>query len=337
MEKTRNENRLGRFSYLLKGRAKPRRSFALMMALVLVGMLSLAGVVSADNYYAGTPPVTGLQGYVTGGNVDVKFADTWSTTNTFFDTSSSDFTLQAPETGKTIKFARLYVVPYAGSMSADYFGNMTVTLTNNGGTPITLAQSQALNLKYNNITGTNCSASISAPLVSLCRVTSDYVAVFDVTNDITSSNINVGVTTYNITRQFDGRIKEVKLVYGWDDSSNDVVTNYWINEGQDPMTKYIGTYTNNRTAFNGAGTPSSYTAKLWVDYLATSGGSGTYTWNGVNLPLTVDTQGAYAGIKVLEWTEIEEDLSIQNNNVLTYSRTNDWYKNVVDVLTVQES
>jgi hypothetical protein len=49
MEMKRTESRLGRFACLLKGGAKPRRSFALMMALVLVGMLSLAGVVSADD------------------------------------------------------------------------------------------------------------------------------------------------------------------------------------------------------------------------------------------------------------------------------------------------
>ncbi|AGB01889.1 hypothetical protein [Methanoregula formicica] len=47
MEAKRTESRLGRFSYLLKGRARPRRSLALMMALVIVAVM--AGVVSADN------------------------------------------------------------------------------------------------------------------------------------------------------------------------------------------------------------------------------------------------------------------------------------------------
>ena len=331
MQTTRNESRLGRFSGLLKGGARPRRSFALMMALVLVGMLSLAGVVSADNYYAGTPPVTGPQGTVTG-DVDMQFSDTWSTTNNFFDTSSSDFTLQAPATGKTLKFARLYVVPYAGSMSADYFGNLTVTLTNSSGTQ-TLAQSQALDLSYNNVTGTRCSSSISSPLVSLCRVTSDYVAVFDVTSYIDQQNINVGVTTYNITRQFDGRIKQVALVYGWDDSSSSKYTLYKVNEGQDPMTKYIGTYTGNQTAFNGITIPTSSSRKLWVDYLATDGGSGSYTWNGDGDALSFPdstTQGTYAGLS--RW----DDPIVASNNILTYSRTNDWYKNIVDVLRVKD-
>jgi hypothetical protein len=331
MEKTKNESRLGRFSHLLKGGARPRRSFALMMALVLVGMLSLAGVVSADNYYAGTPPVTGPMDSVTG-DVDMQFSNTWSTTNDFFDTSSSSFTLQAPATGKTLKFARLYVVPYAGSMSADYFGNLTVTLSNNGGTPVPLASSQPLDRSYNNITGTSCNSSVNSPLISLCRVTSDYVAVFDVTNYISSPNINVGVTTYNITRQFDGRIKQVALVYGWDDSSSSKYTQYWVNEGQDPMTKYIGTYTGNQTAFTVDDVPSPYTAKLWVNYLATSGGSGSYTWdNGASFSLSSLTQGTYAGIGSVSLNNL-----VQTNNVLTYSRTNDWYKNVVDVLTVKE-
>ncbi|MDD5144045.1 hypothetical protein [Methanoregula sp.] len=47
MQTTRNESRPGRFPNLLQ--ARPRRSLALMMALVIVAVMSFAGVVSADD------------------------------------------------------------------------------------------------------------------------------------------------------------------------------------------------------------------------------------------------------------------------------------------------
>ncbi|MDD5189264.1 MAG: DUF3344 domain-containing protein, partial [Methanoregula sp.] len=123
-----------------------------------------------------------------------------------------------------------------------------------------------------------------------------------------------------------------KLVYGWNVASGSTgTTKYWVNEGMDPMTKNIGTYIDNKTWFMGTDEPDSYTAKLWVNYLASPGGAGTYTWNG-NLISPTPTQGTYAGLQYLTWTGLPV---IQENNVLTYSRTNNWYKNIVSVFTLR--
>lgn len=346
MEIRRNESRLGRFAYLLNGGAKPRRNHALMFALVLVAFLSFAGVVSADDYYKGMAPITKDQGTVTGGSVDVQYSDTWdrSTNYKATDEAWANFTLQAPATGKTLKFARLYVVVYSGSMTANYIGNETIKLYNDGTYTTTLADHQTLDVAYDRTQGIAWSFNVPAPFTNLSRVTSDYVSVFNVTDYITSPDIAVNVMTMNTTRQFDGRIKEVKIVYGWDDSSSDVETKYWINEGQDPITKYTGTYTDNKTWFNGTGSPapSDYVAKLWVNYLDNYPSNGTYTWNGNDIstgsmypPTTTATTGAYSGMNFWTWESDYPDLSSDGNNVLTYSNTSAWYKIPLVVFTIQ--
>jgi hypothetical protein len=333
------------------GGAKPRRPQALFLVLVVVGLLSLAGVVSADNYYNGTVPTTKLDGTVTGG-VDVQFADTWTPTAQVTDWSKQDvdssFTLQVNPQSYPVKFARLYVVPYAGSMSADYFGNLTVTVD---GTKV--VDSQPLDLSYNRITGTSCNATVSVPPFTsttngLCRVTSDYVAVINVTDLIagkTNTNLAVNVKTFNLTGRFDGRIKTVQLAYGWDESGGSD-TYYWINEGQDPVTKYlVNPYTTNSTTFNIGTAPSSYDANLWVDFVAgnsTSGpGYGKYWWNNVNLtpegtyPPTNLATGTYAGLSHWAWNEASGVTTNTGNNILAYSRTNDYYKIVFGVFSIK--
>jgi hypothetical protein len=329
--------------------AKSRRSRALTIALVFVGLLSFVGVVAADDYWKGTPPVTELSGVVNGG-VDVKFADAWNKTPVA-DWSKQktwgNLTFSLPENA-TLKFARLYVVPYCGSMTADYYGNMTVKLYN-GNTPnTTLVDSQSLNLKYINTSGANYT-SVSAPMVNLSRVTSDYVAIFDVRDNLTGwsgSNLNVSLTSYNLTGRFDGRFKETKLVYGWNVTSGSTGdTKYWVNDGHDPITKNIGTYVGNKTWFNGTGLSEedSYTANLWVNYVAgnsTSGpGYGQYWWNAANIttgsshPPTTQ-EGVYAGLNNWTWNK-DSNVKTDGDNVLWYSRTNNYYKIISGVFTLK--
>jgi len=352
MKKTSNESRLGRFSYLLKGGAKPRRNHALMIALVLVALLSFAGVVSADDYYKGMAPITMKSSAVSGtvnGDVDVLYADTWNRSTSLIatDTAWANFTLVAPSTLKSIKFARLYVVVYSGSMTSNYLGNETIKLYTDGTNPTTLANYQPLDIDYTPSGGIKWNFSVPSPFTNLSRVTSDYLSVFDVTNSITSQNINVSVMTMNTTRQFDGRIKEVKLVYGWEYKNQEVIpTNYWINEGQDPITKYTGTnggYIGNKTWFNGTGSPLSYTAKLWVNYLDNYPSNGIYWWNGLDIstgsdyePTTTSSSGAYSGMNNWTWTNSAgPGISADGNNVLEYSNSSAWYKIPLTVFTLR--
>jgi hypothetical protein len=358
METKRFENRPGRFSYLLKGGAKPRRNHVLMVALALMVLLSFAGMASADDYYKGAAPELVLHGCVNG-SVDVQFADAWNTTpveDWSKQETWANFTLNHPP-GATPKFAELVVVDYLGSMSADYFGTMTVKLYNGDTYETTLVDNQSLSLSYDNASGASY-AVVSPPLVNLSRVTSDYVADFDVTNALTGwggSTVNVSLTSFNLTGvgRFDGRFKEAKLAYGWDvpPESSDGYTCYFKYLGHDPITKRIGTYTANQTVFNiDDCLPFTYTANLWVDFVAgnsTSGpGYGKYWWNGGNFTAESEWDGGYppadwigskyAGINHWTWNQDSTNVTMSDdgNNVLEYSRTNDYYKIVFALLTI---
>jgi hypothetical protein len=298
------------------------------LAILLLACF-VAVPVAADDYYKGVQKVTKLDDTVSGG-VDVEWFDSWESnpTDVSHKESSTQFTLDID--GGTLEFARLYVVTYLGNMNADYFGNLTVNVE---GTDV--ADHYPLDLSYIRAEGANFSDVSEEPyFVSLSRVTSDYVAVFDITDLATGneSALDVEVETWNVSGKFDGRFKEIKVVYGWNDGDEDEI-HYWVNEGHDPITKYTGTYTDNKTWFNGATIPEDYVAKLWVDYLASSGGQGTYTWNDESLTGMTITQGRYAGINYWSWNSGK---TMNTDNFLTYSNTSSYYKNIVDVLVVQE-
>ena len=327
-----------------------------LIALVLVALLSFAGVVSADNYYKGAAPKTNLTGSVTGG-VDVQFADTWNTTpveDWSKQQTWANFTINVPS-GSTLKFAEFYVVDYCGSMTADYYGNMTVRLFQ-GNTEVPyyspVVVGQPLALKYVNSTGANYSV-VSAPLINLSRTTSDYVAIFEATGALSNwgnGNMNVSLTSYNVSGRFDGRFKSAHLIYGWDTPGGSS-TEYWINNGNDPITKYIGTYTGNKTVFNIETLPRTYVANLSVEFVAgnsTSGpGYGKYWFNGRNF--TAESGGAggyppadwtgtkYAGINNWKWNDESVVTTNEGDNILEYSRTNDYYKIIFGLLTVKDT
>lgn len=358
MKATSNESRLGRFSSLLKGGAKPRRHHALMIALVLVALLSFAGVVSADDFYKGLVPSTNATGIVNGG-VWVDWKDGWNTSVMDWSdpTYEKTVTFSVPATGSNVKFARLYVVPYLGSMTANYPGRLTVTVRN-GSSTTTIANDEPLNLAYVNTTGaTRKYPTNTTYWRELNRVTSDYVAIFDVKPLINNQTMFVDVTTTNVTvtggNKFDGRIKEVKLVMAYNTSTcPSPDTYYYVNEGHDPVTvKDPGTYSANVTNFNDvpAAFQNAYKADLWVDFVAgnsTSGmGYGAYKWNtnkdispesGTYLPESWQ-ETMYSGIAHWTWNSTTSTLGLSEDNTLRYARTNNYYKMIVSVLAIQKA
>lgn len=337
-----------------KGGKKPYAHLLPMMALVLFGLIALVGVVSADSVYHGAPPVTKLSGTVNG-DVDVNMSlDPWNAGVTYTDRNPQycwgNFSLKvtpSDTTNYSLNFARLYAVVYGGSMSANYTGNMTVKLYNGNTLVGTLVDYQPLNLVYNNASSIYnnpaYNTSVVSPLVNLSRVTSDYIAVFDIKNNISNlntNNLNVSVTTWNSTGNFDGRVKTVQLAYGWNVTGTGSNVNYWINEGHDPMTKYGGNgySTFNKTDFNSIGDTEGKSVTLWVDYMNNiSQGDGTYKWNAFNLTgsqtPTVLYNGKYAGLNRLE---LLTDYVNGVTDSLSYARgPNDWYKINFAVLRVK--
>lgn len=350
-KKIGNESRFGSLPYLLKGGAKPRRSYALMIALVLVAFMSFAGVVSADNYWKGAAPKTEVSGTVNGG-VDVLYADTWKTTdNPVSDSAWANFTLSTDPSN--VKFARLYVLVYMGNMTANYKGTEDIAVYPNGANPVLLTDAQPLELDYDRTVGPSyidVYDYTSIYIQNISRVTSDYLNVFDINDAQTlGRNVNVSIMTTNrsdiLGNKFDGRIKEAKLVYGWDTTTNPKDTQYWINEGHDTMTKDLVApyYGQNKTTFSSVNNNLPYTAKLWVDYSGyTSSAKGKYTWNDVTLPTTTGTgytysftSGTYGGLHTWEWTNSSTLLGLSATDSLTYTNTTTWYKIPLAVLTVK--
>lgn len=312
-----------------KGGKKPLVRLLPMMALLVFGMIALVGVVSADSVYNGAPPVTKFHDTVNGGvNVLMNDQDTWNLTAPDREEQKcwGNMTLDVIPNNVEMKRVRLYVVAYGGNMSANYTGNMSVDLYNNNNYISTLVTGQELNLPYNNSSvyynKPAYNTSVVYPLVNLSRVTSDYIAVFDIKDNISSmnsENLNVSVTTYNVTGKFDARVKTVQLVYAYNDTNESTdETTYWINEGQDPMTRFVGTDIYNETWFNG--TPAQ-DATLWVDYLA--GKNGYYKWNNVDIVPTPIFQWKYAGLNTYSVPMSQ----MGGNKCLKYSRgENRWYK-----------
>ena len=130
---------------------KTTRQCMLTGMLVLMVALAMVAPASADDSWRGQPLETKLHGTVNGG-VDVLFADTWTATGSVTDWSKQEvdaqFTLEVNPQNNPVKFARLYVVPYVGNMTADYTGNLTVTVDSTK-----VVDSQPLDLSYNRTVG----------------------------------------------------------------------------------------------------------------------------------------------------------------------------------------
>jgi len=333
MKENRTESRLGRFAYLLKGGAKPRRSFALMMALVLVGMLSLAGVVSADSYYTGQPPMTNYSGVVNG-DIDIQFGDTWKTDNPVqWDNTTANLTLAVDPSSVDIQFAVLKVVVYTANNTANWQGNETIKL-DHGGAVETLANYEPLNLDYvNSSSGMVCNTSISAPPFTsttngLCRVMSDYVSYFDVTDYIDTPRINVSVLTGNVSDRFDGRVKEATLIYGWNVTGAGTTTRYWINIGHDASTSFDNGYVGH-SYFNSIPDYLYVTnATLYTNDISSS--NGIYHWNDVTDALTIKTIASNGYARINRFF-IEPEF-VYNNNDFQYDRSGTYYRLATVVL-----
>jgi hypothetical protein len=272
----------------------------------------------------------------------------------------ANFTIPADRSD--IQFARLYVLVYMGNMTANYKGNESIILYNNNDPTQYLAGddsgNQPLDLEYYREVGTTTATtyipSDRTHFITLNRVTSDYLNVFDLTGYISGGqNVNVSIQTWNESLnlqpgfgKFDGRIKEAKLVYGWNTTTNPQDTEYWVNEGHDTITKdLVSPYTLNKTSFGNVNYASPYTAKLWVDYSGyTPSAKGKYTWNDATLPTTAGSgytytfvtgaSNAYGGLHSWEWTNASTALNLNTNNVLTYTNTSTYYKIPLAVLAV---
>jgi len=332
------------------GGTKPHAHLLPFMVLVLFGIIALVGVAAADNVWGGTPPETKLSGVVNGSVwVNLSANEPWNTTAPLREAQYNwgNFTLPiTPSDNVSLKEARLYVTVYGGNNTAHggspdwYTGNLSVGLSNGDN----LVENQPLNLDWDNnsvdLNHTAYNTSISAPLVNLSRVSSDYLAIFNITDnisDLDTNVLNVNTTSYNSTGRFDGRIKEIKLVLVWNvtDGSSTGDTLYWINEGHDANTQYgDGTY--NKTWFNDTGiTGQNFTATWWIDYLCSKSNGGSYQWNTQDIYPSLVKQGKYAGLCTLIKNQSEIVIDSDENYLAYKNATTTAYKIIVAVLAIK--
>ena len=335
-----NNEKLGR-----KSGTKPHIHLLPMAALVLFGLIALAGVAAADNVYKATPPVEVLFGTLND-NISVDCVDAWnaSANRTAGNEQKvwANFTLNDAPSDVDLEFARLYVVVYSGNMSANYTGHVSVGLYNDTNYLAQLAAYQPLDLPYNLSAGNEYNESVVSPLVSLTRVTSDYLLIFNITDTIQemgTTKLNLNISTWNTTGNFDGRVKNVQLITGYSDSGKEGDTiHYWINEGFDTVTKYsspVPYY--GETYFNISGVEDPSKVKLWVGLQNNvTKNAGAYKWNNVTINNTeIMCSGTYGGLIYANLTP--SYYSLQNNNLLEYNNgTNSWYKIHTAILAIEE-
>jgi hypothetical protein len=329
-----NNEATGGSSDLLARRAGPRRFPVFMIALMLVGMLSLAGVVSADSYYSGITPVTNWTGTVNG-DVYVQYNNTWNSTSGA-SSYNAVATFNSIPSGITVKEARLYIVPYSGNMTATYTGNLDATWTSNGVTT-TLSNDEPLDLSYDRnqtpITRYGPTTE-SQKLLYLNRVTSDYAVVYNVTDLIDATSGVVNIDTTRVSGNWDGRIKEAKLVIAYDVPSglSTGTTSYWVNEGNDPITK-SGDGTAGVTTFAVPYIDSLTSATLYTDDIASA--NGVYTWIGNSNTTITPTTIASNSYARLNQFDLTSTIDTDRTSYLSYNRSGSFYKLAVAILKLK--
>lgn len=333
--------------------------------LAVLMIISLVGIAAADDFVGGVPLTTVQTGTVTGDLwMDITPAPNWGVQDV-----TKTFTLPAAAVAAPgrIKWARLYISAYCGHMQNDYPFHMTNSFDGDGISGYEQVWPETAHKAFNYIwNGGNDNSAFAGhtdgePYLMLndheTRVTSDYLAWYDVTDMIKSQTVNVNVNTVGT---FDGRIKVISLVVAYDDPASTTTTTYYVNDGHDVCSYYtednegypaVGT-----TTFATTGLTDIDSAKLSIDYMASNngnygfptadndfeytGGTPPVEGNYLNLPLdrVADIQGAYSGVD--SW-DVTSSVDGSSDVTFAYSRyfpgtgTAAFYKIPLAILTVK--
>ncbi|WP_220681294.1 DUF3344 domain-containing protein [Methanofollis formosanus] len=287
--------------------------------LCLLALLLLPAAASADSYVGGIPLSTEEQGTVSGG----VYIDAYPG---FATSAEKTFTLPA---GAEVKWARLYVAVYCGNQQENYAGKVTVSADGGGGVE---TYADDLNVEYS-FPGEGGTGPVQVN-DHCTRVTSDYLAWYDVASCIRGDDLKVKVSTEKTDAKFDGRIKCVALVAAYDDGDGDTV-HYWINQGHDTDSymadengkPYVG-----ETEFGtGALEAEGDEAALSVLYLASE--NGIYRFGGE----TLDGESRPRDYFGSERWDVVDLLQPGRDAALTYDRKDSetFYKIFLSALTVR--
>jgi hypothetical protein len=286
-----------------------------LLIILIIGFISICGVVSADSYVGGIELSDVKTGTVSGG--------IWFDSYHAMETSAEkEFTL--PE-NTDIKWARLYAVVYCGNMQDNRRGNLTVEFDGDGDDSYELLGIQEFNVSYS-YPGEGGTGPVAVN--DHCnRVTSDYLVWYDVKDLISSESVGVKAQTNKVDSTFDGRIKAVVLVMVYDDGDGEEIM-YWIKQGHDVVSHYDESYTGSAVFDLSSAEEDFESANLSAIYLASA--DGTYSLN--SEALTSGTPvGTYFGYDI--WN-VGETINAGVSNTFEYDRSGTFYKIILSAISL---
>ncbi|WP_405269643.1 DUF3344 domain-containing protein, partial [Methanobrevibacter sp.] len=168
------------------------------------------------------PTIPLIDSGVVSGGVDLYSVNPWTT--------SGSLTYTIPESMSNLNSAYIIVNDYSGSGGNNYALYSNITLEIDGSTiPIAF---EALNLSI----ATGGDENVYSVDNHANKQYSDYQIIYDISDELTDLNagdsfkVNVANSQYP-GKQFDGKIKEITLLFTYDDGDNDNLT-YWCHAGQ---------------------------------------------------------------------------------------------------------
>ena len=288
-------------------------SILLFMVVLSIGAISAEDVDDAIAS-SGNEPVLGDSNTVSGG-VDVVTENPWNT--------SGELSYEIPSDATTIKSADVYVNVYSGSASNSYGANANITIATESNTT---KYFESLWIGEGSTDGT---VYIVNDHTTKCY--SDYMIHYDITSmvdGLSGTNLAINVDTFEMDgKQFDGKIKLIALILGYDDGDYDSIS-YWINDDQ-LWTKQNVTVTFD-TEDVGLFTEATLTN------IVLSSGDGSYKINDDFLD-DADTHVSGDYYQYNQWDVTSVVKSNQKNDLHVFNAgTSSWgsIKNVLSVLTV---
>jgi PKD repeat protein len=308
---------------------------------LLIALLLLPSIASADNFVGGIPLTTVQSGTVTGDLWMDATPPAWAGQG--ISNITKTFTLPAAAVAGPgrIKWARLYVSAYSGHMQNPYLFTITNRWDGDGVAGYEQEWKELNYSAFHYIGQDECNDN-SAFGGTTCdpyliindhetRVTSDYFMWYDVKDLIKNQTIFLNVDTQG---SFDGRTKVATLVVAYDDPASTTKTTYWVNQGHDVCSYYtednFGEVAVDSTTFDTSGLTDISSATLTVDYMASHqglygfpAGGNDQDWQTPSIefamPLATgyDIQGPYSGL--MHW-DVTSKVSGSNTVSLFYSR-----------------
>ncbi len=326
-----------------KGGTKPLAHLLPLGLLVL--LFAIASPAAADDYLGGVPltTVNGTYGTVTG--------DLWFDAYPGFDSAYLTpvyLNSTLPCDPDDVAWARLYVDVYIGHMQNNYPLKVTTKFDGDEDGNYETLGYETMDTEYSFPYYEEEGAGPIWMNDHCNRVTSDFLMWYDVSDDITSSDVSTRVNVTNLIggAPNDGRVKAIVLVVAYNNQSCEScnITHYWVAQGHD-TDSYVAdansmSYTGN-TTFDTSAVYTPGEANLTVLPLASFNGNYTFNSDGERMTWANPHQGSY-----FQWQswDVTSLISDGIDSYMTYGRNTEdqrpqysgYFKIPLALLTVKD-